>query len=116
MNLQIPVTPKSGKYIVGAAGGRGRGGGRGNYNNLRNDSFGRGGRGPSPNRPSMISPIGKNSGDIGGSGPNVSRVNRAQSQEEWKRTGTEKRCKESKGKDRKTIRRRSLSGRSTLKE
>ena len=90
VNQPNPVTPKSGKHIVGASGGRGRGGGRGNYSNSRNANFGRGGRGEGLRfQSSIISPNGKIAGDIGGSGPNVSRVNRAQSQEEWKRTGTE---------------------------
>ena len=43
VNQPNPVTPKSGKHIVGASGGRGRGGGRGNYSNQRNVNFGRGG-------------------------------------------------------------------------
>ena len=86
-----PVTPKNDKHMVGASGGRGRGGGRGNYSsNLRNVNFGRGGRGLRFNQSSIISPNGKIAGDIGGSGPNVTRVTRSQSsQEEWKRTGTE---------------------------
>ena len=55
----------------GPAAGRGRGGGRGNYGN----------------RPSVISPNGKKAGDIGGSGPNVTPAETAQSNE-WNRAGT----------------------------
>ena len=66
--------------------GRGRSGGRGNYDDYKDGGRGRG-RGGNSIRPSIISPNGKKAGSTGGSGPSKASTSETPSVE-WSNVGT----------------------------
>ena len=83
----IPGTPpKQRKGRSNNNTGRGRSGGRGNYDDYKDGGRGRG-RGGNNTRPSVISPNGKKAGITGGSGPSKTSTSETHS-EEWSNVRT----------------------------